>query len=55
MDINIFYNYTLFQLCDAYNRYMSKLQSDFYSRVSTMPFMDVSKMERPKEWTRHLY
>lgn len=55
MDVNIFYNYTLFQLCDTYNRFISKIQSDFYSRVSTMPFMDVSKMERPKEWTRHLY
>lgn len=55
MDINIFFNYTPFQLYDAYNRYMSKQQSDFYIRVSTMPFMDVSKMERPEEWSRHLY
>ena len=55
MDINIFYNYTPFQLYDAYNRYFAKWQSDFYMRVSTMPFMDVSKMERPEEWSRHLY
>lgn len=55
MDINIFYNYTPFQLFDAYNRYFAKVQSDFYMRVSTMPFMDVSSMEQPKEWSRHLY
>lgn len=55
MDINIFYNYTPFQLYDAYNRYFAKWQSDFYMRVSTMPFMDVSKMERPEEWSRNLY
>ena len=55
MDINIFYNYTPFQLFDAYNRYFAKMQSDFYMRVSTMPFMDVSSMEQPKEWSRHLY
>ena len=55
MDINIFYNYTPFQLFDAYNRYFAKVQSDFYMRVSTMPFMDVSSMDQPKEWSRHLY
>lgn len=55
LDVNIFFNYTPFQLFDAYNRYMSKQQSDFYLRVSTMPFMDVSKMEQPKDWGRNLY
>lgn len=55
MDINIFYSYTPFQLFDAYNRYFAKVQSDFYMRVSTMPFMDVSSMDQPKEWSRHLY
>ena len=55
MDINIFYNYTPFQLFDAYNRYFAKVQSDFYMRVSTMSFMDVSSMDQPKEWSRHLY
>lgn len=53
--INTFFDYTLFQLCDAYSRFFSKQQSDFYLRVSTMPFMDVSKMETPEEWSRHLY
>ena len=55
IDINILYNYTPFQLYDAYNRYVSKMESDFYMRVSTMPFMDTSKMDRPEEWTRNLY
>lgn len=55
IDINTFFNYTPFQLYDAYNRFTSKQQSDFYVRVSTMPFMDVSKMERPEEWSRQLY
>ena len=55
IDINILYNYTPFQLYDAYSRYTSKMESDFYMRVSTMPFMDTSKMERPEEWTRNLY
>lgn len=55
MDINIFFNYTPFQLYDSFNRYFTKVSYDFYSRVSTMPFMDVSKMEEPKEWTRNLY
>lgn len=55
MDVNIFFNYTPFQLYDAYNRYFAKWQHDFYMRVSTMPFMDVSKMERPQEWSKNLY
>lgn len=55
MDIHTFFEYTPFQLYDAYIRFSSKEQSDFYMRISTMPFMDVSKMDAPKEWTRHLY
>jgi len=55
MDINVFFNYTPFQLYDIFNRYFTKVSYDFYSRVSTMPFMDTSKMEEPKEWTRNLY
>lgn len=49
MDINIFFSYTPFQLYDAYRRFFSKEQSDFYMRVSSMPFMDTSKMETPPE------
>lgn len=49
MDINVFYNYTPFQLYDAFNRYFAKVQSDFYTKVSTTPLMDVSKMETPED------
>ena len=55
MDVNIFFNYTSFQLYDAYRRFFSKEQSDFYMRVSSMPMMDVSKMEVPSPWQRNLY
>ena len=55
MDINIFFSYTPFQLYDAYRRFFSKEQSDFYMRVSSMPLMDTSKMETPPEWNRNLY
>ena len=55
MDISIFFNYTPFQLYDAYRRYFSKVQSDFYMRVASMPMMDTSKMEVPPEWQRNLY
>ena len=55
MDINIFYSYTPFQLYDAFNRYFAKVQSDFYTKVSTTPLMDVSKMETPEDWVRNLY
>jgi len=55
MDVNVFYNYTPFQLYDAFNRYFAKVSSDFYSKVATTPLMDTSKMEEPEEWFRTLY
>lgn len=55
MDINIFLDYTPFQITDAYMRYWSKVNYDFYRHVATTPLMDVSKMEEPEEWTRNLY
>lgn len=55
MDVNIFFNYTSFQLYDAYRRFFEKEQSDFYMRVSSMPMMDTSKMEVPPPWQRNLY
>jgi hypothetical protein len=48
MDIMILFNYTPFQLYDAFNRYWKKVQNDFYQRVTTMPMMDTSKMEEPE-------
>ena len=55
IDINVLFNYTPFQLYDTFNRYWKKVNSDFYQRVSTMPMMDVSKMEEPDSWTDNLY
>lgn len=55
MDVNIFFNYTPFQLYDAFKRFFSKEASDFYMRVSSMPLMDTSKMEAPPDWNRNLY
>lgn len=49
IDINIFFNYTPFQLYDSQKRYMEKVRYDYYMRVSTMPFMDVSKMDEPPD------
>ena len=49
MDINIFFNYTPFQLNDAFRRFFSKESSDFYKRLASMPLMDVSKVEEPLE------
>lgn len=55
MDVNIFFNYTPFQLYDSYRRYFEKVRYDFYMRVSSMPLMDTSKMETPPDWYRALY
>lgn len=55
VDINVYFNYTPFQLFDAYIRYGKKRAYDLYQRVSTMPLMDASKMDAPDEWTDSLY
>lgn len=55
IDINIFFDYTPFQLFDAYIRFSKKRAYDFYERVSTMPFMDVSKMDAPEDWSESNY
>lgn len=55
MNINELYNYTPFQLLDAFKRYAAKMAYDLYQRVSTMPMMDVSKMDEPKNWVDDLY
>ena len=55
MDINIFFNYTPFQLYDIYSRFFLKQAYDFYQKVSTTPLMDTSKMEVPEEWTKFNY
>jgi hypothetical protein len=55
IDINTIYNYTPFQLYDAFNRYWKKVSNDFYTKVSTTPMMDTSKMEEPESWSENIY
>lgn len=54
-DINMFMNYTPFQLFDSLNRFFKKNAEDYYTRLSTTPFMDVSKIEPPPSWVDNLY
>lgn len=55
MDINIFFNYTPFQLYDIYRRFFLKQSYDLYQKISITPLMDNSKMEVPEEWTKYIY
>lgn len=55
LDVNLFYNYTLFQLYDAFNRYTAKMVSDQFRQIQLMPFADTSDMEAPETWMRNLY
>lgn len=55
IDLNILYNYTPFQIYNAFSRYWKKINSDFYQKVSTTPMMDVSKMEEPDDWSANIY
>lgn len=55
MDMNILYNYTPFQLYDAFKRYFIKQAYDLDMRVRTMPLMDTSKMDDPEDWTKNMY
>lgn len=49
MDINIFFNYTPFQLYDCFQRYWLKVKFDFYQKIASTPMMDTSKMQEPEE------
>lgn len=55
MDINIFFNYTPFQLYDVYRRFFLKQSYDLYQKISITPLMDNSNMEVPEEWTKYTY
>lgn len=55
MDINVLYNYTPFQLFDAFIRYNYKMAYDLFQKVSTTPMMDTSKLEEPKHWMETIY
>lgn len=54
-DVNVLYGYTPFQLMDVFARYMAKVASDQYERISLVPLMDTSKIEAPDSWMRSLY
>ena len=54
-DMRVLYQYTPFQLLDTYNRYMAKLQYDYYERLSMVPLIDLKNVEQPKNWTLPLY
>lgn len=55
MNMNLFFDYTPFQLIDTFLRYQEKEKYDFYRKIASTPMMDVSNMDEPKEWTRNLY
>jgi hypothetical protein len=55
IDINIFFNYTPFQLYDSFLRYQKKVSYDFYQKIVTTPFMDGSKIEEPDNWMGSIY
>lgn len=55
MDINVLYNYTVFQLFDAFARYSAKIAYDFYQKIVTTPLMDASKMSEPLNWMEDIY
>jgi hypothetical protein len=47
MDVNIFYNYTPFQLYDAFTRYISKQECDLYQKIALQPFASTENMDEP--------
>ena len=53
--ISYYFDYTPFQLYDAFQRYWAKIGNDLYQKISTTPLMDVSQLEKPEEWSRNLY
>lgn len=57
MDINVFYNYTPFQLYDCFNRFLAKMARDKYETLLTIPFADTSKIQanEPPSWLENLY
>lgn len=55
MDMNIFYNYTPFQLYNTFTRYTTKTAFDLYQKIATTPMMDISKMKEPKNWMEDIY
>lgn len=55
MPIEQLVNMTVFQIYDLHMRIFKKQDCDFYNRLCSTPFMDVSKMEAPDSWIDDLY
>lgn len=55
MDINILYNYTPFQLYDAFKRFTVKIQYDTYRELITIPFADTSSITPADNWIDNIY
>ena len=55
MDINVLYNYTPFQIFDAYKRYNMKQDFDLYRKIASTPLMVASKIDEPKNWVGNIY
>lgn len=55
MDVNTFYDYTPFQLYDAFLRYTSKINYDTYQSIITTPFVDTSKIDEVDNWLGDIY
>lgn len=55
IDINILYNYTPFQLYDAFKRFTAKMQYDTYRELITIPFADTSSITPADNWIDNIY
>ena len=57
MNVNLFYDYTPFQLYDSFNRYLAKMTRDKYESMLLVPFADTSKLQanEPSNWMENLY
>lgn len=55
MDMNVFFNYTPFQLFDTFMRFNREREYDIYLKIATIPFADSSKLEEPDPWLGNLY
>ena len=55
VSVNMFYDYTPFQLYDAFSRYIAKMSYDTYQSIITTPFVDSSKIEQVDNWVGDIY
>lgn len=53
--INDLYDYTPFQLYDAFTRFLQKMQYDTYQSTMMIPFVDTSKIDKVDNWLRNIY